>query len=161
MDGPPTSGPDNGAPSPFSRIVDVPLFSFLLALEIQKSRRLQYSVSLVCMHVEVRGGSSTMPSLAQRVVRQIRSTDVVVEFMPDSFALLLIHAEAFSLPAIVHRLTEHLQGFLPDPATLTWSAGGACYPQTAGGADALLRQARELMARAQNDGGDRLYLPAT
>ena len=161
MDDSPTGGADNGAPSPLSRIVDVPLFSFLLALEIQKSRRLQYSVSVVCMHVELRGGPSPMAALAQRVVRQIRSTDVVVEFMPDSLALLLIHAETFSLPAIVHRLTEHLQGFLPHPAALTWSAGGACYPQTAGGADALLKQARELMARAENDGGDRLYLPAT
>src|SRR5262245_14354343 len=161
MDGPPTSGPGNGAPSPLSRIVDVPLFSLLLGLEIQKSRRLHYSVSVVCLHVNIQGGPSSMAPLAQRAVREIRSTDVVVEFMPDSLALLLVHAETFSLPAIVHRLTEHLQGFLPDPTALTWSAGGASYPQTAGGADALLRQARELMARAENDGGDRLYLPAT
>lgn len=160
MNGSSAGGPDNGAPSLLSRIVDQALFRFLLALEIQKSRRLQYSVSVICIQVEVRGGASSIAPLAQRVIDQVRSTDVVVELSPASLALLLIHAEPFSLPAIVHRLTEHLQGFL-QTAVLSWSAGGACYPQTAGEAEAMLKQARELMTRARDDGGNRLYLPAT
>jgi hypothetical protein len=144
-----------------SRIVDQALFRFLLALEIQKSRRLQYAISVICFQVEVRGGASPIARLTQRVIEQVRSTDVVVELSPASLALLLIHAEPFSLPAIVHRLTEHLQGFLPQTEVLRWSAGGACYPQTAGEAEAVLKQARELMTRAKDDGGNRLYLPAT
>jgi hypothetical protein len=150
----------HGAPSAPSRIVDQSLFRFLLGLEIQKSRRLQYSVSVICMQVEA-GRPSSMAHLAQRVIDQVRSTDVVVELSPQALALLLVHAEPFSLPAIVHRLTEHLQGFLPQTAVLSWSAGGACYPQTAGEAEAVLKQARELMTRARDDGGNRLYLPAT
>jgi hypothetical protein len=140
--------------------VDEPLFAFLLELEIQKSRRLRYCVSVICMHAEVREGKPSLIPLAPRVIDRVRSTDVVVEVLPSAFAVLLIHAETFSLPSIVHRLTEHLQGFVPDGATLGWSAGGACYPQTAVGAQDLHKQAKELLARAMDDGGHRLYLPA-
>jgi GGDEF domain-containing protein len=132
----------------------MPLFNFLLALEVQKSQRLRYCVSVVCLQAEV-------PELAQRVIRHVRSTDVIVEFPRASVALLLINAEPLSLPGIVHRLVDQLRGFVPEAADLAWSAGGAIYPQTASGAEELIEQAKALLVRAREDGGNRLYVPPT
>ncbi len=140
------------------RIVDEPLFKFLVALEVQKSQRLQYSVSVVYLNATVVGNGSTIAPLGQRMIKHLRSTDVVFEFLPSSLAFLLIDAEGPSLPLIVNRLAEHLRGFVKEGETLVWSAGGASYPQTAGTAGELLEQARKLMVRAKEDGGDRLYL---
>jgi hypothetical protein len=51
------------------------------------------------------------------------------------------------------RLTRGRNG----PYTL--SAGGGCFPQTAGSGTELLGQAVDLMTRAKGEGGNRLYLP--
>ncbi len=150
--------PDRGLVPLLNRIVEEPLFDFLLAHEVVKSRRLQYSVSVVCLSAAAEGG--TLPPLAPRVLDHIRATDVVLESPPSTLTLLLVHAEIEALPAIVHRLTEHLQGFLAPGASLRWSAGGAAYPQTAAGPREVLEQARGLMRRAQEAGGERLYLAA-
>lgn len=82
---------------------------------------------------------------------------------PACVTLLLIDAEARNLGVILRRLRE---AFEPISVTVggrelrfTLSAGGGCYPQTAGSGGELLRQAIDLMTRAKEDGGDRLYLP--
>ena len=64
-------------------------------------------------------------------------------------------AEASSLPTILQRLKAAGLEAVP------WSAGGACYPQTAGSADQLVEQALEMTARAKQDGGRRFYIPTT
>jgi len=144
-------GPDNGAQTDPTESW-TSRFNFLLALEVQKSRRLQYSVSIVCMFDKVREGKSSLGPLAPRVIHHLRSTDVALELLSSSLALLLIHADTVSLPSIVHRLIDHLQGFVPHGATLSWSAGAAYYPLTAGGAEELLEQARGLMVQAADLG---------
>lgn len=154
-----TGRPGRGRSSLVNRIVEEPLFDFLLRHEVTKSQRLQYSVSVVCFSVGT--ADATLSPLAPRVLDHIRATDVVLESPPSTLTLLLVHAEVEALPAVVHRLTEHLQGFLAPGATLAWSAGGACYPQTAVGPGEVLEQARELMRRAQAAGADRLYLAAS
>jgi GGDEF domain-containing protein len=153
-----TGTPDNTEAAP-NRVVDERLFNFVLDLEVRKSQRLQYCVSVICINAEFNDGDVAGVPLADWVIRYIRSTDVVFQLLPSSLALLLIDAETTSLPSIVHRLTDQLQGFVPQGASLTWSAGGACYPLTAAGAHELLEQARGLMVQAKEAGGERLYLP--
>jgi len=123
-------GPDNGAQTDPTESW-TSRFNFLLALEVQKS---------------------SLGPLAPRVIHHLRSTDVALELLSSSLALLLIHADTVSLPSIVHRLIDHLQGFVPHGATLSWSAGAAYYPLTAGGAEELLEQARGLMVQAADLG---------
>ena len=66
-------------------------------------------------------------------------------------SLLLIDAETTHLPSIIHRLTTRLE-------TVGWSAGGSSYPRTATRAEDMLRQAMDLMGRAKEEGGNRLYV---
>ena len=137
-----------------ARVVDDLLFRFLLDLEVQKAQRLRYCGSLVCLAAEVAPAETREPSvppLAKIVTRYIRGTDAVSPLAPASLALLLIDAETTHLPSILQRLTARLE-------TIAWSAGGSCYPRTATHGDDMLRQAVDLMARAKEEGGNRLYV---
>ena len=93
----------------------------------------------------------SLPSLAEMVTSSIRATDVAAPWDPASLALLLVDAETPHLPSILRRLTARL-------GTIAWSAGGSCYPNTATHADDMVRQAVDLMARAKDEGGNRLYV---
>ena len=137
-------------------IVDGEGFRRLVDMEIQKAQRLRYCVSLLCIAADRRSPDGEQPaaaSLAERVIPLIRSTDVVNCWTTPCLGLMLVDADIASLPSIVDRLTTRLETFL-------WSAGGACYPQTATHADHLFHQAHHMMTKAQGDGGGRLYLPS-
>jgi len=135
-------------------IVDDPTFRLLVDFEVQKAQRLRYCVSLVCLAAEAarpetQGASA--PAAAEIVTRYIRGTDVVTPWAQASLALLLIDAETSSLRPILDRLTARLDASV-------WSAGGSTYPRTATRTDELLRQAVDLMVRAKQEGGSRLYI---
>ena len=135
-------------------LVDDLLFRFLMDFEIQKAQRLRYSVSLVCLAAEpVPAEPRDTPgfTFAENVTRYLRGTDSVASWTPDWLALLLVDAETTHLRPILRRLTARLQ-------TLVWSAGGSCYPKTATRADDMLSQAVDLMVKAKDQGGNRLYV---
>jgi len=135
-------------------LVDESLFRFLVDFEIQKAQRLRYSVALVCFAVEAAStgnGQASPSSLAESVTRYLRGTDAVTVWTQGWLALLLIDAETAHLPLILDRLTARLE-------TVVWSAGGSCYPRTAARSEDMVRQAVDLMGRAKEEGGNRLYV---
>lgn len=143
---------------PAENVVDEGLFTFLVNHEIHKAARLRYYLSIVCLIPDLPATEITkalMDKLAIGAIRHLRATDVVSAFQSSCLALLLTDAEAHNLPGIFRRLIDVL-GPISQP--LTFSAGGACYPQTAPRGTDLLQQAMELMARARAEGGNRLTL---
>jgi GGDEF domain-containing protein len=135
-------------------LVDEVSFRLLVDLEIQKAQRLRYSVAIVCFAVEPASGvngEAARSSVAQRVTQHLRGTDAVTSWSQGWLLLLLVDAETTHLPSILHRLTTRLE-------TVGWSAGGSAYPRTATRAEDMLRQAMDLMARAKEEGGNRLYI---
>ena len=139
-----------------ARVVDDDMFRFLVDLEVEKAQRLRYCLTLACLTtdgVPAETGESSVSSLAENVTRHLRSTDVVAPRTPTSLILLLVDAETTHLPLILRRLTPGLEA-------VGWSAGGSCYPKTAARAEDMLRQAADLMAKAQGEGGNRLYVAA-
>jgi hypothetical protein len=137
-----------------ARVVDDPLFRFLVDLEVQKAQRLRYCVSLVYLDAEIAAAQTqarSVPSFPEILTRYLRTTDVVAPSAPASLALLLVDAETNHLPSILRRLTPLL-------GPTVWSAGGSCYPKTATRADDMLRQAVESMVRAKQSGGNRFYV---
>ncbi len=135
-------------------VVDDLTFRLLVDFEVQKAQRLRYCVSLVCLAAEgarQETPEASSPSPAEIVTRYIRGTDVVTPWADASLALLLIDAETSTLGPILDRLTARLDASV-------WSAGGSSYPRTATRTDELLRQAADLMARAKQEGGSRLYV---
>lgn len=131
------------------------MFQLLVDLETRKAQRLRYWVSVVCMDVDGATQENEHPaeSLVRRIARSIRVTDVVAKRDESSVSVLLVGAEAASLPTILQRVTTGME-------STSWSAGGACYPTTAASAHDLVDQATSMMAQAKRDGGHRFYLPS-
>jgi len=135
-------------------LVDEVLFRLLVDFEIQKAQRLRYSVSIVCFAVEpgsAGNGEGSPTSVAEGVTRYLRGTDAVAAWNHGWLSLLLIDAEPTHLPSILNRLMTRLD-------TTGWAAGGSSYPRTATRAEDMLRQAMDLMGRAKEEGGNRLYV---
>ena len=135
-------------------LVDESMFRFLVDFEIQKAQRLRYSVSLVCFAVEPEStgnGGTSRASVADAIARYLRGTDAVALSTHGWLSMLLVDAETTHLPSIVDRLTTRLE-------RVGWSAGGSSYPRTAARSDDMLRQAAALLARAKEEGGNRLYV---
>lgn len=135
-------------------LVDEVLFRLLVDFEIQKAQRLRYSISLVCFAAEplIAGNGGASPNaLAEGITRFLRGTDAVASWAQGWLSFLLVDAETIHLPSILRRLTTNLE-------RVVWSAGGSCYPRTATRAEDMLRQAVELMDKAKDEGGNRLYV---
>jgi hypothetical protein len=153
----------NGHPP---NLVDQSLFDFILNLEMHKAMRLQYCFSVLCVAPDLRGKgtAAAIERLAEVTTRQLRALDLGASYLPSCIALLLIDAEPRNLSGILARITEAVEttplGLAGAGGMLTFSGGGGCYPKTASNSGELLRQAIDLMERAQRDGGNRLYLPA-
>src|SRR5437879_12240227 len=104
MSGLRVSGPP---PEPGARGVDDQRFRFLVDLEVQKSQRLRYCFSIVCLAfngVSAETREPSQPSFAEIATRYIRTTDVIAPWAPASLALLLVDAETTQLPPILRRL---------------------------------------------------------
>lgn len=139
-------------------VVDRGLFTFLLHRELHKATRLGYSVSVLSLAPDPpprRPRRALLNRLAALSIGQLRATDLAAAFPPSAVAILLVDAETRNVPGIFERLKEGL----PSIRGVTLSAGGGCYPQTASSGNELLQQALDLAARANADGGNRLYLP--
>lgn len=131
-----------------AQVVAEDLFHFLVSLEVQKAQRLRYVVSVVYLDVESHARALEMSGA---LARRLRAVDTVTVCDGSAVALMLVDAGPADLLGIVGRLQD---AWLHD---LAWSAGGACYPQTATSADDLVAQALDMMTRAKRDGGGRLY----
>ncbi len=156
----PIRPPARGAPLPEQ------FFRYLLDLEIEKANRLRYCVSLVCLTPDLTGPRADPEltrAIARMVLRQLRSTDVATTLSPDVVGLLLVDTEPGVLDRILDRAANaHLpegRRFVRGRQMVSVSVGASCYPITAPDRMALLREASQLMHRAQREGGDRLILP--
>jgi hypothetical protein len=108
----------------------------------------------VCFAVDqatTANGETAASSQADNITHHIRGTDVVAPLTQGWLGLLLVDAETTHLPSIFDRLTARL-------ATAGWSAGGSCYPRTAARSEDMLRQAFDMLGRAREEGGNRLYV---
>lgn len=140
-------------------LVEPRIFTFALNYGIHHATRLGYFLSLLCLTPDLppsKGTSALIRRAARLSIGRLRAADLAASFVPHCVRILLIDAETRNLPGIIQRIQDGL-----DPVgRLTLSVGGACYPQTAGSADELLRQAMGSMALARAEGGNRLYLPS-
>lgn len=138
-------------------LVDEKVFTFLLRHEVHKATRLQYYLSVLCLTPDLPPREVTLGALTNQLgriaTRHLRASDVASVLSPSCLAFLLVDAEIQNLKGIFHRLKEAF-----GPSHFTFSAGGACYPQTSTKEGDLMKQAADLMTRARADGGNRLYL---
>ncbi|MEX0801213.1 MAG: GGDEF domain-containing protein [Dehalococcoidia bacterium] len=99
-------------------------------------------------------GDDALRSLAQRLVRYSRASDVVARLGGDEFSVILPHTDARGAAEIAQRLqtsveTEVVPSFSDQRLKLAVSCGFATFPNDAGDANALLRQADGRMYAAK------------
>lgn len=150
------------APGDPHRVIEEQLFRFLVDLEVVKAQRLQYCVAVIAVAPDLppaEAAALSLPRVLAALVRRTRATDVITRLASGSFALLLVDAEPAALGPILGRLRDELGTAAAAGAVApTWSAGAACYPKSAGSPAELLRLSADLLARARDDGGDRMYI---
>jgi hypothetical protein len=154
-----------GTSEAVTNLIPEDTFSLVLELESQKAVRLRYCLSVVVLWADVKGMGVSGPErddlsweIAHIVARQVRVTDLVTRFSSSSeIALLLIDAETEAISRILQRTVTGLAANYME-GSVVWSAGGASFPSTVSTGGALLPRASELMSRAREDGGDRLYI---
>jgi hypothetical protein len=131
------------------RVVDDSTFRLLLDLETKKAQRLRYPFAVLCLETDE--PNPVPETLAHMAACALRATDCVASRDSHSVVMLLIDAETGNLPVIVDRLTRAL-------LDITWSAGGASYPDCGATVERVMDQAATMQARAKQDGGRRLYV---
>jgi hypothetical protein len=144
---------------PSDNLVEPDVFNLLLDLEAQKALRLCYPLAVLCVTPDIPQGSADAASIteaARTVLSRLRATDVVTVLPRSAIAILLIDAELTALREILERIVRPMP--FGARVSLTWSAGGSAYPRSVATAADLLRLSSDLMNRARQEGGDRLYL---
>jgi len=147
-------------------LIDRALFDRLLNIEVHKAGRFLYAVSVLSLSLDQATETAELrfwDGLTKLGVNELRATDIVASLHSGVAAILLVGAETQDLPGILARVRPMLEGLIGTAGRndfYTLSAGGGCYPHTAKSGSELLKQAVELMNRAQTDGGNRAYLPS-
>src|SRR5688572_23513177 len=104
-----------GTTGPAATVLDEQVFDVVARLEIQKSLRLQYPVSLLALRVDVddsRPEASLAAQLTHIVAAVLRSTDVVaVHRMAGGTVLhlLLVDAHHDHLPTVTRRIRDEVE----------------------------------------------------
>jgi hypothetical protein len=143
-------------------IVDESVLAFLTELEVQKSLRLQYPISLLILRAEAEARQAIpdpghlAQQLGPAVSRVIRGTDAVAPSSTSPLLeILLVNADADALAGILGRIREevsrHRFQLNGERAALTLRIGTACFPRTAATAAELRAQATREASREDGE----------
>lgn len=149
-------------------------FRSSLGLEIRRSERHTYPVSLLVMDVDDfaalnetlgrEGGNIILQEIAQVVRNAIREVDLAARSGEDEFAVILPYCDKAGAFQAAQRIRQALAAhhfyFEPfdDSSRVTLSEGIAMFPSDAGTGDDLERKARQMVALAKKKGKDRICL---
>jgi two-component system cell cycle response regulator len=147
-------------------------FKKFLDLEIKKSLRQRYPVTLIMMDVDnfkavndAHGhltGDLILQELAQVIRGSVREVDLVARYGGDEFAVVLPYSDAQGALRVAQRIDDAVKthGFSPRTAAettrLTVSMGLAGYPQDAVHADELIHTADQKLYAAKIRGKNQI-----
>jgi len=147
-------------------------FKRFLDLEIKKSLRQRYPVTLIMIDIDnfkavndAHGhpmGDMILQELAQVVRRAVREVDLVARYGGDEFAVVLPYSDAPSALRVARRIDEAIKshGFPPkEPVQeirLTVSMGVAGYPEDAVHVDGLIHSADQKLYTAKIKGRNQI-----
>lgn len=147
-------------------------FKKFLDLEIKKSLRQRYPVTLIMMDIDdfkavndAYGhptGDLMLQELAQVVRKSVREVDLVARYGGDEFAVVLPYSDGYSSIRVAHRIDEAIKthGFSQkvstEKARLTVSMGVAGYPEDAVHVDELIHSADQKLYSAKTRGKNQI-----
>lgn len=147
-------------------------FKRFLDLEIKKSLRQRYPVTLIMIDIDnfkavndAHGhptGDVILQELAQVVRRSVREVDLVARYGGDEFAIVLPYSDHPGALRVARRIDEAIKshGFPPKSSVkgtrLTVSMGVAGYPEDAVHVDGLIHSADQKLYRAKTKGKNQI-----
>ncbi len=144
---------------------DYEFFKKLLLMEVKRSRRHRYPISLALVGVDRwrevsapldgRERTSLLAGVLQVVARAIRDIDLPLLYSQDRFLVFMPHTGSDGAMQVANRLCDRVRSQRAG-ASLTVSAGVASFEGVGTVSFAILaRQAAKALAQAQTEGGDR------
>ncbi|MBP1767706.1 MAG: hypothetical protein H6P98_1821, partial [Candidatus Aminicenantes bacterium] len=147
-------------------------FKKFLDLEIKKSLRQRYPVTLIMMDIDnfknvndAYGhptGDAILQELAQVIRKAVREVDLVARYGGDEFAVVLPYSDGHGALRVAQRIDEAIQnhGFSPrvlaEKTQLTVSMGVAGYPEDAVHVDELIHSADQKLYAAKMRGKNQI-----
>ena len=147
-------------------------FRKFLDLEIKKSLRQRYPVTLIMIDVDNfkavndayghPAGDVVLQELAKVVRKAVREVDLVARYGGDEFAVVLPYSDGRGALRVAHRIDEAIKthGFSPKASAqktqLTVSMGVAGYPEDAVHVDELIHSADQKLYMAKTKGKNRI-----
>lgn len=154
-----------------TRVYNHGYFKRFLELELRKSLRQNYPVTLVLIDVDdfktcngAHGhtvGDTVLKELAQVVKRSVGDMDIVARYGEDEFAVVLPYSEGqvgrLTAERIGRAIKSHVfaQKLVAPPPRITVSIGVAVHPVDAGRAEDLIKVADKRLRAAKQKGRDR------
>jgi two-component system cell cycle response regulator len=144
----------------------------VIKIEVERARRNNRSVALVTLNLdglaEVNrrhgrvAGDRVLVEVATRLMRCVRSSDVLARYGGDEFAAVLADADAETVLEVAERCRAAIGGtafsLAGQQVTVTASTGAACLPEHALTATELVDAAIGATAAAKAAGGDAVLL---
>jgi len=147
-------------------------FKKFLDLEIKKSLRQRYPVTLIMIDIDnfkavndAYGhptGDLILQELAQVVRKSVREVDLVARYGGDEFAVVLPYSDGHRALRVAHRIDQAIKthGFSPKASApknrLTVSMGVAGYPEDAVHVDELIHSADQKLYTAKTKGKNQI-----
>ena len=144
----------------------------MLKLEVERARRHDRPVGMIILdldglaevnHLHGRaGGDRVLVEAATRLLRCVRSSDVLARYGGDEFAAVLADADSETVLEVAERCRASIAGtafaLASQQATVTASAGVACAPEHAQTPAELIGAAQDAAALAKVEGRDAVRL---
>jgi two-component system cell cycle response regulator len=149
-------------------------FKRFLELEIKRSLRQSYPVSLIMIDIDDfkrcndsfghAEGDRILKELAQVLKNATREVDLVSRYGGDEFAVILPYADKQGSTKVARRIDQAIRAhdFLPGPAEqlkrLTCSIGVATFPSDVSSEEELIEIADAMLYAAKQRGKDQVYV---
>jgi diguanylate cyclase (GGDEF)-like protein len=148
-----------------TQVLRKPIFDYLFELEVKKAVRYQYFLTVLFLEVDgaepAQGVDGQHGVIAELLRDELRATDVIGRLTEERFSILLHHADDANTQRIGERLRRRIADYVfaqGQEGRRTVSIGGACFPTSGNYPEDLLSEAHRMLQRAQQDGGNKVYL---
>jgi diguanylate cyclase (GGDEF)-like protein len=155
-----------------TQVLRKPIFDYLFELEVKKAVRYQYFLTVLFLEVDGNQGDGAASAqgasvdgqhdvVAELLRDELRATDVIGRLSEERFSILLHHADDANTQRIGERLRRRIADYVfaqGQEGRRTVSIGGACFPTSGNYPEDLLSEAHRMLQRAQQDGGNKVYL---
>jgi diguanylate cyclase (GGDEF)-like protein len=162
--------PEKRVDDRWTQPLDRNLIEYLLELEVRKATRYLYYFSVLVIRldeitnrVDAAAEEPTHQTLGFLMRDEIRTTDLLGKRLDNSFFIILHYTDLENAVNVGQRIRERVEHYtfetVPGKDHRTISIGVSCFPTNANDVTGLIKKAEDLLAKAQDQGGNNVLVP--